>query len=204
MSQIKDIGRIKPLGTMRISADGENVFLTSEDCDEYYSDVAAAFSRDAVTGELTYRHTFTFEGMCDGRDIAISRDGSQVYLAAGSSGVLTGVVAMLERSPATGQLLERAFFRSWENGVYGISEPRALALSPDERHLYMADLTGVSTFAAGRDAANAIADKTSPSRFPRTLTLEQNYSNPFSTSLNSATPGQTTTIRYEISHADNG
>lgn len=196
--KIKKIGGLYPNASIRISADGHYLYLPVIDC-EGDGNLLAVFSRDILTGDLTSTWVYSFPGWCRGVDVAIAPNGTDLYFAIDSWDAGSGMVVMFEQSLETGLLTQRAAFRSWQDGVYGIFQPRALALSPDAKHLYMADLVGVATFATGRNATS-VANKSEPlSTLPRSLKLEQNYPNPLSTLAASASNGTPVTIiRYEI------
>jgi hypothetical protein len=107
-------------------------------------------------------------------------------------------VDIFTRDAITGKLTPKQQLESWKEGVYGIISPTDLALTPDEKFMYVSDLGGVATFTTGRGITNAVRND-DLATIPRTLALEQNYPNPFSTLHTNSTLGNSsTTIRYEI------
>jgi DNA-binding beta-propeller fold protein YncE len=125
-------------------------------------------------------------------DLLLSPNGTDVYVLFGETG---NYLAMLERSTVTGKLTVRKLF---ENSIYGMSSPRTLSLSTDGSYLYVGDQRGIATFTTGRSPISTVAENAF-STIPRTLTVEQNYPNPFSTIRHSST-----TIYYEIPATTNG
>jgi cysteine-rich repeat protein len=117
-----------------VSADGLNVYVRSR-----YS--LASFSRNATTGALTFMGADTgddYLGVGGDRSIAITPDGTQVYMIGKPS-----TVVAYDRAPGTGAL---TFALSVENnvgGILGLNRPRNLAFSPDGAHLYVV-ATGTS------------------------------------------------------------
>lgn len=183
---------------LQISPDGRFVYASTA---EIFVDAPGIliFRRNAQSGELTSAGKFEFEALCEMRDLAISADGLMIYALAGCGGYSSPMMAVLRRDPESGQLTLEKQFRSGKEGVYGMFDPEDLTLSPDERFLYVADLGGVATFATGRSATRITEKHDNRATLPKTLQLEQNYPNPFSSLSTSATLGaSTTTIRYEI------
>lgn len=78
---------------------------------------------------LTYLGAARLDGDAEPQDLLLSADGTCLYLA--DSG--RDVVEVYSREPATGQL---SSIQSLGAGV-NLPNPRSLALSPDERHLYV-------------------------------------------------------------------
>lgn len=111
-----------------VSPDGLNVYVRSR-----YS--IASFSRNATTGALTFIGADTaddFLGSGGDRSIAITPDGTQVYMVGKPS-----TVVAYDRDPGTGAL---TFALSVENnvgGIVGLNRPRNLAFSPDGAQLYV-------------------------------------------------------------------
>ena len=86
-------------------------------------------------------------------DLLLSPDGAQLYAV---SPVDNAVVAF-RRDNGTGQLTTLGLWRNGVNGITGMSGARALALSPDGRHLYVAAefSSSVAMFARNADAGSA-------------------------------------------------
>ena len=81
--------------------------------------------------------------------------------------------------------------------------PNDIALSPDEKFLYIADNGGVATFATGHDIKTPVLTAETPTpSIPLSLSLFQNFPNPFSSPAADIDIG--TTIRYDISASVSG
>ena len=85
------------------------------------------------------------DGLAGAADVVVSGDGANVYVA----GRHDGTVATFDRDTGTGTLTFLARHRDGEAGVDGLAGARALALSPDGMHLYVAgmDEDAVAVFA---------------------------------------------------------
>ncbi len=153
--------------SVSISPDEEHVYVVGPG-----DHAVAAFSRDETTGALTFVE-FEQDGVNDGsdpggvvdglaaaQDVAVSHGGQHVYIA----GRLDGAIAFLSRDANTGRLsfagcLEDAGAPSGcpnTGGVDGISGANGIAVSPDDRHVYV---TGgfddaIATFS--RDAGTGV------------------------------------------------
>jgi len=129
----------RAVGPVAISADGSHVYATGEN-----DHGVATFSRDAITGSLTFVET-QFEAVGSVRrmgapkSVTVSPDDGQVYV--GGEGVVT-----FERDAGTGTL---AFVDSVSTSATG---PKAIEFSADGLYLYVAGWfeNAVSVFA--RDA----------------------------------------------------
>ena len=127
-----------------VAPDGHDVYVAAPD-----SSAVHAFARDPATGALTHRQCLSetgSDGACEATpglqqvtDVAVAPDGRSVY-AAGAS----GAVVQLARDPATGTLRETAcLLEAAPTGgpchdATGIDGARAVAVSPDSRHVYVA------------------------------------------------------------------
>jgi len=140
-----------------VSPDGENVYVAA-------SQGVAVFARDRRTGALTQLygkdgcvHNEGADGCADGRalgegvSVAVSPDGSNVYVAAEA-------VAVFDRDRRTGALTQLRGRRGCVNndGEGRCTDGRALAVandvavSSDGRSVYVATLQGVAVFARNR------------------------------------------------------
>jgi 6-phosphogluconolactonase (cycloisomerase 2 family) len=152
--------------SVAVAPDGEAVYVGTED-----DDSLAAFSRDAGTGELSFVEFEqdgvddagdaggTVDGLNSVEDVAVSGDNDNVY-ATGSS---DSAVAVFDRDTATEEL---SFSEVERNGVddpgdlggtvSGLGSPRELAISADDRNLYIA---GRSTDSVANFRRNATTGK---------------------------------------------
>jgi 6-phosphogluconolactonase (cycloisomerase 2 family) len=119
---------------VRVSADGLHVYAVSDG-----DDAVAVFSRNAVTGELTFVEAH-FDGVSgvDGLEgafgVAIAPDGNHVYV----TGRDEAAVAVFSRNSVTGEL---TFVEAQFNGVGGVDGLDGVwrvAVSPDDAHVYTA------------------------------------------------------------------
>ena len=150
-------------GGIAVSPDGDHVYAASMG-----SDAVAAFSRDPSTGALTQltgrsgcvSQTGSGGSCTDGkaldraRSVAISPDGSSVYIAAEAS----DAVAVFSRNPTTGALAQRTgtggcVSNTGSSGACAdgtaLDGPRAVSVSPDGKNVYVASFwsSAVSIFA---------------------------------------------------------
>ena len=177
---------------IKISPDGRHVYLMLWDCADSGANILA-FARDPHSGDLAFAQNLNFSDWCYAVDLIFAANGIDVYATIDDYSDFSGLVLMLERDPMTGELTQRKAFQSWKEGVYGLYEPRDLALSPDGNYLYVTDQYGVATFATGRGNSTAVTNHNPAATLPRTLSLQQNYPNPFS-----AYGAAATVIPYDI------
>lgn len=130
---------------MVLSPDGQHLYITSG-----YRDAVSAYSRDAMTGELTrvavYSDRIGDVDFLDGpTSVAVSPSGGLVYVASEED----DAVALFARNETNGKL---TFVESRSNGdadMEGLFDPAALLVSPDDRHLYVAS-SRVARVSVGR------------------------------------------------------
>ncbi len=84
--------------------------------------------------------------------IVASSDGNQIYVAA----YYSNAVLVLSRNPSTGALALLQVLQDGVGGVDGLAGTRALALSPDGRHLYVAGLLDSAIAVLARDPATGL------------------------------------------------
>jgi len=118
---------------LALSPDGAHVYVVSDQ-----DDAIAVFARDAGTGELAFVEfeqdgVAGVDGLGAAAAVVVSPDGGHVYVASRE-----GAVAAFARNAPTGALTYIETERENQNGVIGLSDARALGISPDGRHLYVA------------------------------------------------------------------
>ncbi len=119
---------------VEVSADGAHVYVAGA-----LEDTVAIFSRDSTTGMLTFvdflqRGVGGVMGIAGARSIAISPDGTDLYVAGPNDNAL----AVFTRDPATGLLSFVEFHQDGVGGVDGLDAVNHVAVSPDGEHVYAA------------------------------------------------------------------
>jgi 6-phosphogluconolactonase (cycloisomerase 2 family) len=113
-------GLKRPLG-VAITPDQKSLYVQTEE------GALVAFSRDSLTGDLTFLHEYPLTGNA-GREVVVSRDNAFVYASTPNGGF--GPVNRFTRDTGTGEL-------SGLTAEGNASQPRAFAISPDDRYLYV-------------------------------------------------------------------
>jgi 6-phosphogluconolactonase (cycloisomerase 2 family) len=141
------IDGVEGLGNVRavvVSADNDHVYTSSQG-----DNAISVFSRDDVTGELTYVETHVdgtgdVDGLSGSRAVATSMTGSFVV----ASGTGDDGASLFSRDSGTGGLAFEAAVFDGAEGVDGLNGVRGLALTPDGLHLVAASKTedAVSVF----------------------------------------------------------
>lgn len=140
----------RPPDDLVLSNDGANVYTVGRAVD-----AIDVWARAGATGALAPVET-EWEGPASGSDglggatgIAITGDGSNIYISAAED----QSVAVFGRNPVTGFATFQELLRDGDGGVDGIHGAQGVAVSPDDRHVYVAghDEDAVAVFA--RDAA---------------------------------------------------
>ena len=122
--RVGDVDGLTHAELVTVSPDGAHVYVASG-----YKKSVAVFSRDKVTGRLSFIDVHEFvNGYYNPYSIAVSPNGAHVYIPVFER----NAVANLERNSATGQLEILV-------GVGGVEDYRgsaAVAVSPDSEHVY--------------------------------------------------------------------
>lgn len=148
---VNGLGNVRGLA---ISPDGLHVYTAAPS-----DNGVGIFARDAGSGLLTYlglrfdgqpEGPLTVDGLAGASAVAVSPDGTHVYVAGSGEG---GGVAVFERNAGSGLLTFVEAEKDGSNGVDGLGGASALAVSEDGRHVYVTGATdgGVAVFR--RDAA---------------------------------------------------
>jgi len=131
--QLMSLGYIGD-GEGDVSPDDEHLYVTARETDS-----VLVFDRDPVDGALTLVQTLTDgSGGLDGLDgavgVAVSTDGAHVYV----SGQEDDALAAFARDTLTGMLTPVDLERDGVGGVDGLATTRAVAVSADGLHVYVA------------------------------------------------------------------
>jgi cysteine-rich repeat protein len=155
-----------------VSPDGRHVYTASPG-----DDAVVAFARDPATGALAFIEVYEdrrrgVTGLDGPVAVVLSGDGAHLYAA----GEASAAVAVFARDPETGRLTFLSAPRQGVDGVDGLREIEALAITPDAAHLYAAagdnavtvfrrdPTSGRLTFAGThRDGAGAVTGLDGPS-----------------------------------------
>ena len=132
------------------SPDGKHVYLVSQ-----FDGAVAVFSRDAVTGRLTFVEAIKdtdagIDGLDGAKDVTSSPDGKHVYVA---SGFPDNAVSVFSRDAVTGRLEFVETIKDIERGIDGLDGAYDVATSPDGKHVYIASLSDDAMAVFSRDAA---------------------------------------------------
>jgi len=124
-------GMFQP-SAVAVSPDGENVYVTTTG-----NDTIVTFGRSKHSGKLTYEDVITNVSQAENMDgpccqIAISRDGRNVYVPASES----DAVVIFKRSTQDGALTYTGAKIKGQGGVDGLETPEAVAISRDGKNVY--------------------------------------------------------------------
>ncbi|MEZ5312236.1 MAG: beta-propeller fold lactonase family protein [Thermoanaerobaculia bacterium] len=150
---LPDIDTLWGVSGLAISPSGQHLYATGQ-----FADAIAIFTRNPVSGELTYVDSvsdgddqggLTIDGLDGAGAIVVSPDGAHVYAA----GFNEGAVSVFSRDPGTGLLTYVENKRDLTLGgtVSGLLGPSSLALSEDGAHLYVSSFTSDAVVKFDRD-----------------------------------------------------
>jgi len=116
-----------------VSSDGGSVYITG-----FKDNSVAVFTRDTITGELTYLNGIKngsngLEDFIGPKGITVSLDGKNVYVACYSSDSL----AVFNRNTTTGEILFSALFKNGESSVEGLNGASNVIVSSDGKNVYV-------------------------------------------------------------------
>jgi uncharacterized repeat protein (TIGR01451 family) len=150
------VAGVNGLGNVRgaaLSPDGKHLYTAARS-----DNGVGVFSRSAVTGQLAYlgirvdgtsQPPLTVDGLAGATAVAVSPDGAHVYVA----GETDDGVAVFARNSTSGLLTFVEAKKDGLSGVDGLDGARALALSDDGLHLYVAGAVDNAVAVFARDAA---------------------------------------------------
>ncbi len=126
---------------LAVGPDGLNLYVTGWD-----GDALLVYDRDPATGRLTFLETHengtgATTGLESPRSLALSRDGSNVYVLAKST------IAVFSREPSTGALtFQHAMLESGTGGP-GLRNPWSIGISSDDRTIVVAGQGTLAVYA---------------------------------------------------------
>lgn len=135
---------------LSITPDGSTLYAAS-----YSEGAMAILSVNSETGRLTFLHIEeALSGTYGPVGVAVSPDGKNVYIANNDSNSLTAVT----RDSVSGKLRQLARYRDNVDGMNGLGGARAVAVSPDGKHVYVAGNTdaGVAIFSRNAEYGTLI------------------------------------------------
>jgi 6-phosphogluconolactonase (cycloisomerase 2 family) len=133
--------------TVRLSPDGRNVYVAADG-----DDSLAAFSRDPETGRLGFVEaekdgTGGVDGLGNAFGVAIAPDGRHVYTSSWGD----DAVSAFSRDPASGAVTFVETDKDDTNGVMGLADSYAVAVSPEGRNVYATGDADLSIVSFARD-----------------------------------------------------
>jgi 6-phosphogluconolactonase (cycloisomerase 2 family) len=147
------VGGVDGLGSPRdvvVSPDGDHVYVAS-----LGDSAVSAFTRDPGNGTLTFIDLYqdgvgTIDGLAGAQDLAMSPDGSNVYV----TGANEHALATFSRNATTGALTFVDVEKDGVGGADGLMNPSGVAASPDGVHVYVASRGDDSVATFARDPGN--------------------------------------------------
>ena len=132
-----------------VSPDGKHVYVASIN-----DEALAVFSRDVATGELTFVEVEKdgdggVDGLDGARNVAVSADGKSVYVV----GLQNNSLVAFSRNSGNGELTFVEFEEDGSGGVDGLEGAEGVAVSPDDRHVYVASEVDDALTAFSRSSA---------------------------------------------------
>jgi DNA-binding beta-propeller fold protein YncE len=130
------------------SPDNKNVYVTG-----LYDSTLVVFNRDLSTGTLTYSACFRggqkgMEGYSGAIAVAVSPDNKNVYVTG-----FKNKLAVFNRDVSTGALTFGKCFEDGQDGVDGLNSPIAIAVSPDNKNVFIAGVKDSALSVFNRDVS---------------------------------------------------
>ena len=131
-------GLIQPVQLV-VSPDGRWLFVASLTGGVGYTDdaVVAIFSRDMVTGKLTFQHSVSSPDLASAQAITVSPDGAFVYVAGADTNGIPKLVEFALDANTSGVLSQKAVYTEGTAGIEGLAKALDVIISPDNAYLYV-------------------------------------------------------------------
>jgi len=131
--------------SVAVSPDGAHVYVAA-----WADDAVTAFRRDGATGALAYLQMFrTAPGLEGAAGAAVSPDGKHVYVTGNDDDAVVG----FERNKGTGALAYWDTDVDGAGSTDGLDGARAIVISPDGEHVYVAGFDDDAVAHFYRDAS---------------------------------------------------
>ncbi|MCP4590189.1 MAG: beta-propeller fold lactonase family protein [bacterium] len=131
-NEVDDMDGLAGATSVTLSPDGEHVYVASST-----DHAVVTFTRNETTGALRFgRALFNQldgDGFAGASSVTVSSDGRHVYV----TGSLDDAVAVFEHGEASGELTFLDAVFDGVNGVEGLDGAAAVAISPDDQHVYV-------------------------------------------------------------------
>ena len=131
-----------------ISPDGNHAYVTSTG-----DDTLTVFSRDEVTGGLTFVMWIANADMIDPYMVEVSPDGTQVYVTGGTSDTFL----VYNRNASTGAVTLDTVFKNGIGGVTDLDYPYGIAATADGRFIYLTSYNSHAMVTFARDENGMIS-----------------------------------------------
>ena len=134
---------------LTVSPNGRQVFVVGKD-----EPAVAVFDRHPASGTVAFRESFFnnpegISSLAGAKDIAIGPDGQQVFVTSSSDSALV----VFDRDPSTGTIAFREAFFDDSLGLDGLGQASGIAVSPDNRHVFVASKQDNALTVFDRDPA---------------------------------------------------
>jgi len=131
--------------SLTMAPDGRHLYVGDSGGDFYFSPLLQIVARDPVTGGLSPGPAMpATTGYASTKDLVVSPDNEHVYVADDTS---PGKLRVFDRDPLTGALTPVEVQANGVGGVDGLSDPRAVVVSPDGAHVYALSYDTIAVFA---------------------------------------------------------
>ncbi len=176
---VSGVDGLNGANSISMDTNGENVYVTG-----FWEHAIAVFSRNAVTGELTFLEVFKdgsagVDGLNRASAVTVSSDNGNVYVA----GYNDNAISIFSRDQNDGTLTYVGLVKDGVDGVDGLNKVNSIVVSPDNAQVYATgfnddalaifdrDQTGTLTYVG--QMKNGVGDVSSMNG-PSRLTISNN------------------------------